>query len=188
MKGGPIDLSEVQDFSISKKSGSGASSFGLGFPSGKGKLDDMLTKLMKKNNYVSAFRFHCSLIPNSPSMDETNIVLFVVNSQHKSRIHHRVQKKNARESLMRSCLVYRLQRKPKRSQIHLHLLRQRRHKFHPRFLLHQPVDQWHQTVNRHLHKNHSVLRLLVFQAQVQVSKDNCVHRNEIFFKSLPLIN
>lgn len=53
MKGGPIDLSEVQDFSISKKSSSSASALGLNFSSGKGKLDDMLTKLMKKNNYVS---------------------------------------------------------------------------------------------------------------------------------------
>lgn len=43
----PIDLSEVQDFSMSKKQGA-ASSF-----AGKGKLDDMLTKLMKKNNCVS---------------------------------------------------------------------------------------------------------------------------------------
>lgn len=43
----PIDLSEVQDFSMSKKQGV-ASSF-----AGKGKLDDMLTKLMKKNNCVS---------------------------------------------------------------------------------------------------------------------------------------
>lgn len=46
-----MDLSEVQDFSISKKSH--ASPLGLNFSSGKGKLDDMLTKLMKKNNYVS---------------------------------------------------------------------------------------------------------------------------------------
>lgn len=45
----PIDLSEVQDFSMSKKQGV-ASSF-----AGKGKLDDMLTKLMKKNNCVSSF-------------------------------------------------------------------------------------------------------------------------------------
>ncbi|KAJ6650069.1 hypothetical protein Bhyg_05312, partial [Pseudolycoriella hygida] len=42
----PIDLSEVQDFSMSKKQGGVASSF-----AGKGKLDDMLTKLMKKNNF-----------------------------------------------------------------------------------------------------------------------------------------
>lgn len=41
----PIDLSEVQDFST-KRSSDGA---------GKGKLDDMLTKLMKKNNSVSLF-------------------------------------------------------------------------------------------------------------------------------------
>lgn len=51
MKSGAIDLSEVQDFSISKKS-AGGSPFGGG-GGGKGKLDDMLTKLMKKNNYVS---------------------------------------------------------------------------------------------------------------------------------------
>lgn len=50
-KGGPMDLSEVQDFSISKKQ-SNMSPFGSG-SGGKGKLDDMLTKLMKKNNYVS---------------------------------------------------------------------------------------------------------------------------------------
>lgn len=47
----PIDLSEVQDFSMSKKS-SGHSS-ASSFAQGKGKLDDMLTKLMKKNNCVS---------------------------------------------------------------------------------------------------------------------------------------
>lgn len=46
--GGIMDLSEVQDFSISKKS-SNSSPFGAK----GGKLDDMLTKLMKKNNYVS---------------------------------------------------------------------------------------------------------------------------------------
>lgn len=51
-KGGPIDYSEVQDFSLSKKS-SNSSQSGVSFLSGKGKLDDMLTKLMKKNNYVS---------------------------------------------------------------------------------------------------------------------------------------
>lgn len=50
---GPIDLSEVQDFSMPKKqnlntSPSVAAAFG-----GKGKLDDMLSKLMKKNNCVS---------------------------------------------------------------------------------------------------------------------------------------
>lgn len=169
MKGGPMDLSEVQDFSLSKKSGLSASPLGLSFPSGKGKLDDMLTKLMKKNNYVSTVK----ATSNLSSMDETKIgnFSFGISSQHKSKTRHRVQKKNARESLMRSSLVYRLQRKPKRSQIHLHLHRRRRHKFHLRFLLHQPVDQWHQTVNRHRHKNHLVLRLLVFQAQVQVSED-----------------
>lgn len=42
----PIDLSEVQDFST-KRSSDGAT---------KGKLDDMLTKLMKKNNSVSFFK------------------------------------------------------------------------------------------------------------------------------------
>lgn len=44
----PIDLSEVQDFSMSKPKTSGSP-----FGHGKGKLDDMLTKLMKKNNCVS---------------------------------------------------------------------------------------------------------------------------------------
>lgn len=39
----PMDLSEAQDFSMTKKSG------GLQAP-GKGKLNDMLSKLMKKNN------------------------------------------------------------------------------------------------------------------------------------------
>lgn len=52
MKGGPIDLSEVQDFSMSKKMVN-ASVAAAAF--GKGKLDDMLTKLMKKNNCVSVF-------------------------------------------------------------------------------------------------------------------------------------
>lgn len=51
----PIDLSEVQDFSMGKK---GANPLGLmagGSPFGGkgGKLDDMLSKLMKKNNCVS---------------------------------------------------------------------------------------------------------------------------------------
>lgn len=51
---GPIDLSEVQDFSMSKKPNMNAAAAAFG---GKGKLDDMLTKLMKKNNYVSSFFF-----------------------------------------------------------------------------------------------------------------------------------
>lgn len=58
----PIDLSEVQDFSISSKGGKGSGSgqqnvFGMqmgGGGGGKGsKLDSMLSKLMKKNNVVS---------------------------------------------------------------------------------------------------------------------------------------
>lgn len=60
---GPMDLSEVQDFSMAKKPSNisgGQSSHSLSsssgnasFAHGKGKLDDMLTKLMKKNNFVS---------------------------------------------------------------------------------------------------------------------------------------
>lgn len=55
---GPIDLSEAQDFSMTKKSNlhsvsSVAAAFG-----GKGKLDDMLTKLMKKNNTMVSSIFH----------------------------------------------------------------------------------------------------------------------------------
>ncbi|GAB0094499.1 chromodomain-helicase-DNA-binding protein 7 isoform X1 [Sergentomyia squamirostris] len=51
----PIDLSEVQDFSMSKNKSSGSSSMSSIYGSsssagGKGKLDNMLTKLMKKNN------------------------------------------------------------------------------------------------------------------------------------------
>uniref|UniRef100_A0A7G3AIV8 BRK domain-containing protein n=1 Tax=Lutzomyia longipalpis TaxID=7200 RepID=A0A7G3AIV8_LUTLO len=49
----PIDLSEVQDFSMSKSKSSSASAMSSvygGATSGKGKLDNMLTKLMKKNN------------------------------------------------------------------------------------------------------------------------------------------
>lgn len=57
----PIDLSEVQDFSISTKgkSGNQQNVFGMqmgggGGGAGKGsKLDSMLSKLMKKNNQVS---------------------------------------------------------------------------------------------------------------------------------------
>lgn len=56
MKGSPIDLSEVQDFSMSKKMASAnaaAAAAAVAFTQGnKGKLDDMLSKLMKKNNYV----------------------------------------------------------------------------------------------------------------------------------------
>lgn len=48
----PIDLSEVQDFSMAKKSSS-SNATASSFAHGKGKLDDMLTKLMKKNNCVS---------------------------------------------------------------------------------------------------------------------------------------
>lgn len=61
----PMDLSEVQDFSMAKKSsaiggnnshgGAGGSSTTSPFAHGKGKLDDMLTKLMKKNNCVSSY-------------------------------------------------------------------------------------------------------------------------------------
>lgn len=51
----PIDLSEVQDFSMAKKSSN--SSAAASFAHGKGKLDDMLTKLMKKNNCVSLIFF-----------------------------------------------------------------------------------------------------------------------------------
>lgn len=58
---GAIDLSEVQDFSMSSKKSSSASASSLhaaissAFPSmgGKSKLDDTLSKLMKKNNCVS---------------------------------------------------------------------------------------------------------------------------------------
>lgn len=69
MKGSPIDLSEVQDFSMSKKMASAnaaAAAAAAAFTQGnKGKLDDMLSKLMKKNNYVSdahlpAIRTSCS--------------------------------------------------------------------------------------------------------------------------------
>lgn len=72
---GPMDLSEVQDFSMAKKpsnissgasshSAAASSSANASFAHGKGKLDDMLTKLMKKNNFVSIvfkieFLFHC---------------------------------------------------------------------------------------------------------------------------------
>jgi hypothetical protein len=45
----PLDLSEVQDFSMSKKS--------TNAPQNKGKLDDMLSKLMKRKNVVSASLF-----------------------------------------------------------------------------------------------------------------------------------
>lgn len=49
------DMSEVQDFSMSSsKSRGGGGGMGMtqsgGSPGGKGKLNDMLTKLMKKNN------------------------------------------------------------------------------------------------------------------------------------------
>lgn len=53
----PIDLSEVQDFSMSKSKSSNssamASAYGNSSAAGKSKLDNMLTKLMKKNNCVS---------------------------------------------------------------------------------------------------------------------------------------
>lgn len=55
--GGAIDLSEVQDFSMSKKmsnANAAAVAAAAAVSQGnKGKLDDMLSKLMKKNNYVS---------------------------------------------------------------------------------------------------------------------------------------
>lgn len=55
--GGAIDLSEVQDFSMSKKISNAnavaAAAAAAVSQGNKGKLDDMLTKLMKKNNYVS---------------------------------------------------------------------------------------------------------------------------------------
>lgn len=53
MSAAPIDLSEVQDFSMSKSKASSSSGSPFGSGGGKGKLDDMLTKLMKKNNCVS---------------------------------------------------------------------------------------------------------------------------------------
>uniref|UniRef100_A0A6B2EIQ7 Putative snf2 family dna-dependent atpase n=1 Tax=Phlebotomus kandelakii TaxID=1109342 RepID=A0A6B2EIQ7_9DIPT len=49
----PIDLSEVQDFSMSKAKSSSSSAMASAYgnsSSGKSKLDNMLTKLMKKNN------------------------------------------------------------------------------------------------------------------------------------------
>lgn len=52
----PIDLSEVQDFSMAKSKMSGSAG-AVSFAHGKGKLDDMLTKLMKKNNCVSAITY-----------------------------------------------------------------------------------------------------------------------------------
>lgn len=48
----PIDLSEVQDFSMGKKSSDLTGSAGASGLSGKGKLNDTLSKLMKKNNVV----------------------------------------------------------------------------------------------------------------------------------------
>lgn len=54
----PIDLSEVQDFSMAKKgsnANAAAAAAAASFAQGKGKLDDMLTKLMKKNNFVRIF-------------------------------------------------------------------------------------------------------------------------------------
>lgn len=46
----PLDLSEVQDFSITKKPQSSISQ-------SKGKLDDTLSKLMKRKNVVCICRF-----------------------------------------------------------------------------------------------------------------------------------
>lgn len=86
MKGGPIDLSEVQDFSISKKAGLSASPLGLGFPSGKGKLDDMLTKLMKKNNYVSAFTAHHYRILHQSMKLTLLYLVFIANSSRRLAI------------------------------------------------------------------------------------------------------
>lgn len=54
-------MSEVQDFSMSKSKSSGntpgspSTTNTPAFSSGKGKLDNMLTKLMKKNNCVSIY-------------------------------------------------------------------------------------------------------------------------------------
>lgn len=48
----PIDLSEVQDFSMGSKKQAANLSMNYGGPT-KGKLDDTLSKLMKKNNCVS---------------------------------------------------------------------------------------------------------------------------------------
>lgn len=56
MKGSPMDLSEVQDFSMSRSSRGGSNAANLSANSGnqsKSKLNDMLSKLMKKNNVVS---------------------------------------------------------------------------------------------------------------------------------------
>src|SRR4051812_16499372 len=44
------DMSEVQDFSMGKSRGGGMSLSQSSSAAGKGKLNDMLTKLMKKNN------------------------------------------------------------------------------------------------------------------------------------------
>lgn len=54
--GGAMDLSEAQDFSMSKpsKGGSHSTSPNVGGGAGsKSKMNDILSKLMKKNNVVS---------------------------------------------------------------------------------------------------------------------------------------
>lgn len=163
MKSGPIDLSEVQDFSISKKSASNASALGLNFSSGKGKLDDMLTKLMKKNNYVSpqnSILIGCGI---------NNSIFITIIYSHRQLKNYLclVVKRNASVNSMKSFLVYRPRKNIKLSRIHSHLHHRKRLRYHHQYRLHRPVVHCHQTVNRLHHKNRLVLRLPVFQVRIR---------------------
>lgn len=83
----PIDLSEVQDFSISSKGKSGGGQqnvFGMqlgGSGGGKGsKLDSMLSKLMKKNNVVSKNFMFLDYLPKETS------ILIQIQISHQSHL------------------------------------------------------------------------------------------------------
>lgn len=98
---GPIDLSEVQDFSMAKKSNMNTPSAAAAAIGGKGKLDDMLSKLMKKNNCVS--NRNCGFF-----VDKENL-LYKIHRQNRFHLNSRlllrsllpVVRRNAAVNLMK---------------------------------------------------------------------------------------
>lgn len=139
----PIDLSEVQDFSMSKKQG-GTSSF-----AGKGKLDDMLTKLMKKNNCVSYDAHHI--------IEEFSIDCSVYSPL---KNQHQVVKKNVDVNWTKSLWDCQPPKNKRHSLIHLYL-RQRSNKLRPAFRSLQLVLRHRLRISRRT-RNRLLLQLLVY--------------------------
>lgn len=151
---GPIDLSEVQDFSMSKKPNmntSAAAAFG-----GKGKLDDMLSKLMKKNNtLVSIFFFIFSAIY---SVHHYHFGLINAHSHHCHQLRSQflAAKKNAAVSWMKLYSDCRPRKSRRHFRIHCCRRAARKHKSHHRCQLLPPVAHRQDQIANRI-KNRSLL-------------------------------